>query len=82
MSGAAAAFIALTTGAYARVRSQFHVPIGKFEGVQERLARIAGNAYLLEAGAPPDLRGPGPGPPAVGDLGPAEVGAPPSACGW
>jgi acyl-CoA dehydrogenase len=26
------------------------VPIGKFEGVQERLARIAGNAYLLDAG--------------------------------
>ncbi|KRA61658.1 acyl-CoA dehydrogenase [Caulobacter sp. Root655] len=48
MSGAAAAFSALTTGAYARVRSQFHVPIGKFEGVQERLARIAGNAYLLD----------------------------------
>lgn len=48
MSGAAAAFSALTTGAYARVRSQFNVPIGKFEGVQERLARIAGNAYLLD----------------------------------
>jgi acyl-CoA dehydrogenase len=48
MSGAAAAFSALTTGAYARIRSQFHVPIGKFEGVQERLARIAGNAYLLD----------------------------------
>jgi len=48
MSGAAAAFSALTTGAYARVRSQFHVPIGKFEGVQERLARIAGNAYLID----------------------------------
>lgn len=48
MSGAAAAFSAMTTGAYARVRSQFHVPIGKFEGVQERLARIAGNAYLLD----------------------------------
>ncbi len=26
------------------------MPIGKFEGVQERLARIAGNAYLLDAG--------------------------------
>jgi len=48
MSGAAAAFSALTTGAYARVRSQFNLPIGKFEGVQERLARIAGNAYLLD----------------------------------
>ncbi|MBI1682768.1 acyl-CoA dehydrogenase [Caulobacter hibisci] len=48
LSGAAAAFSALTTGAYARVRSQFNVPIGKFEGVQERLARIAGNAYLVD----------------------------------
>lgn len=48
LSGAAAAFSALTTGAYSRVRSQFNVPIGKFEGVQERLARIAGNAYLVD----------------------------------
>src|SRR5690606_36978956 len=30
------------TGAYARVRKQFRVPIGKFEGVEEALARIAG----------------------------------------
>ncbi|WP_454886523.1 acyl-CoA dehydrogenase [Sphingomonas oryzagri] len=48
-SAAAAAFAAYTTGAYARVREQFHVPIGEFEGVQEKLARIAGNAYLLDA---------------------------------
>lgn len=49
MSAAGAAFAAHTTGAYARVRSQFNLPIGKFEGVQERLARIAGSAYLLDA---------------------------------
>lgn len=48
MSGAAAAYSALTTGAYARVRQQFGISIGKFEGVQERLARIAGNAYLVD----------------------------------
>ncbi len=48
-SAAAAAFAAYTTGAYARIRQQFHVPIGEFEGVQEKLARIAGNAYLLDA---------------------------------
>lgn len=48
-SGAAAAFTALTTGAYARVRQQFGVPLGKFEGVQERLARLAGNAYVVDA---------------------------------
>ena len=48
-SAAAGAMTALTSGAYARVRTQFHVPIGKFEGIQERLARIAGNAYVLDA---------------------------------
>jgi acyl-CoA dehydrogenase len=48
-SAAAVAFAAYTTGAYARVRSQFNVPIAEFEGIQERLARIAGNAYLLDA---------------------------------
>jgi len=48
LSAAAGAFAAHTTGAYARIRSQFNLPIGKFEGIQERLARIAGNAYLLD----------------------------------
>lgn len=48
LSAAAGAFAAHTTGAYARVRKQFNLPIGKFEGIQERLARIAGNAYLLD----------------------------------
>lgn len=37
------------TGVYARLRRQFKVSIGKFEGVQEASARIAGNAYTLEA---------------------------------
>jgi acyl-CoA dehydrogenase len=36
------------TGAYARVRKQFHVPIGRFEGVQESLARIGGLTYLMD----------------------------------
>ncbi len=44
-----AKYCARVTGAYARVRKQFRIPIGRFEGVQEALARIAGNAYLLEA---------------------------------
>jgi acyl-CoA dehydrogenase len=48
-SASAAAYAVLTTGAYARVRSQFNVPIAKFEGIQERLARIAGHAYVLDA---------------------------------
>ena len=49
LSAAGAAFSAHTTGAYARVRQQFGIPIGRFEGVQHRLARIAGTAYLLDA---------------------------------
>jgi acyl-CoA dehydrogenase len=36
------------TGAYARIRKQFKVPIGRFEGIQEALARIGGLAYLMD----------------------------------
>jgi acyl-CoA dehydrogenase len=35
--------------AYASVRKQFGLPIGKFEGIEEPIARIAGFNYLLEA---------------------------------
>ncbi len=38
------------TGAYARVRKQFNVPIGKFEGIEEALTRIGGLTYMMEAG--------------------------------
>ena len=48
-SAAGTAVTALTTGAYARVRQQFGIPIGKFEGIQARLARLAANAYSLDA---------------------------------
>lgn len=37
------------TGAYARVRRQFNASISSFEGIEEALGYIAGNAYLLEA---------------------------------
>jgi len=37
------------TGAYGRIRRQFRMAIGKFEGVQEATGRIAGNTYTLEA---------------------------------
>ena len=40
---------ARTTGAYARIREQFNIPIGKFEGVQEALGRIGGLTYMLDA---------------------------------
>jgi acyl-CoA dehydrogenase len=35
--------------AYAMVREQFDTPIGRFEGVEEPVARIAGLTYLMEA---------------------------------
>ncbi|MBI4807867.1 MAG: acyl-CoA dehydrogenase [Nitrosomonadales bacterium] len=40
---------ARTSGAYGRVRKQFHVPVGKFEGVEEALTRIGGNLYVMDA---------------------------------
>jgi len=40
---------ARTVGAYASVRQQFGLAIGKFEGIEEPLARIAGSTYVLEA---------------------------------
>jgi acyl-CoA dehydrogenase len=40
---------ALATGAYARIRKQFQLPIGRFEGVEELLARIGGYAYAVSA---------------------------------
>jgi acyl-CoA dehydrogenase len=49
LSAAGAAYAAHVTGAYARIREQFHVSIARFEGVQERLGRIAATAYLLDA---------------------------------
>jgi acyl-CoA dehydrogenase len=49
LSAGAAKLAARTTGAYARVREQFGISIGKFEGVQARLANIAAIAYQLEA---------------------------------
>jgi acyl-CoA dehydrogenase len=49
LSAAGAAFCANVTGAYARIREQFHVSISKFEAIQERLGRIAATAYLVDA---------------------------------
>ncbi|GAB1847501.1 acyl-CoA dehydrogenase [Achromobacter xylosoxidans] len=49
LSAAACVMSAHATGMYARVREQFGIPVGKFEGVQEKLASLAGNAYLVEA---------------------------------
>ena len=49
LSAAACVMSAHATGMYARVREQFGIPVGKFEGVQEKLASLAANAYLVEA---------------------------------
>jgi len=49
LSSAAASFTARSTGAYSRMRRQFNIPIGQFEGVQEHLAQLAGTAYQLDA---------------------------------
>jgi len=48
-STAALKMAAWTTGAYARVRQQFNLPLHRFEGVQEAMARIAANTYLVDA---------------------------------
>jgi acyl-CoA dehydrogenase len=40
---------ALMSGAYARIRKQFNVPIGKFEGIEEPLARIGGRTYRMDS---------------------------------
>jgi acyl-CoA dehydrogenase len=45
----AAKLAARTSGAYGMVRTQFNMPIGHFEGVEEALARIGGNTYMMDA---------------------------------
>lgn len=48
--GAASSSVAyLTTGAFARIRRQFAVELAQFEGVEEKLAEIAGLNYVVMA---------------------------------
>ncbi|MEA5124548.1 acyl-CoA dehydrogenase [Xanthomonas floridensis] len=42
-------YAAVVTGAYARIRKQFGLSVGRFEGVEEALARIGGKAYAISA---------------------------------
>lgn len=49
LASAATSMAAHTSGAYARIREQFGIPIAKFGGVQEGLARLAAGAYALDA---------------------------------
>lgn len=41
--------LSLASGAYARVRKQFNMPIGYFEGIEEPLSRIAAKTYMIDA---------------------------------
>jgi len=49
LSTGAGKLACLSVGAYSRVRQQFKMPIGKFEGVEEALARIGGLSYMMDA---------------------------------
>ncbi|MDQ6959406.1 MAG: acyl-CoA dehydrogenase [Mariprofundaceae bacterium] len=49
LSAGAGKLCVRATGAYARIRRQFKTPIGRMEGVEEALARIAGNTYAIDA---------------------------------
>lgn len=49
LSTGAGKLTSLSVGAYSRVRQQFKMPIGKFEGVEEALARIGAYTYMMDA---------------------------------
>ena len=49
LASASSTLAYLTTGAFARIRKQFNTEILQFEGVQEKLAEIAGLNYLINA---------------------------------
>ena len=38
-----------STAAYARIRRQFNLPVGKFEGVEAVIARMAARTYIMDA---------------------------------
>jgi acyl-CoA dehydrogenase len=48
-SVAAAQLATRAMGAYGTVREQFDMPIGRFEGIEEPLARIGGLTYVMDA---------------------------------
>lgn len=49
LGAASSAVSYVTTGAFARIRRQFNVEIAQFEGIEEKLAEIAGLAYLTNS---------------------------------
>ena len=61
LSAAAAALGAHATGMYARVREQFGLPVGRFEGDAGKAGQPGRQRLPGRGRAPPDLRGPEPG---------------------
>lgn len=49
LSAGASKMVSRNCGAYARIRKQFNLPIGEFEGIEEPLSRIAGQTYIIDA---------------------------------
>jgi acyl-CoA dehydrogenase len=49
LSVGAAQLATSVASAYATVREQFNMPIGRFEGIEEPLARIGGYTYFMDA---------------------------------
>ena len=47
-TGAAQAAV-YASAAYARIRRQFNMPVGRFEGVEQALARMAARTYIMDA---------------------------------
>jgi len=44
------------SAAYARIRRQFNMPIGRFEGIEQVLARMAARTYIMDAARSEGLR--------------------------
>ncbi|WP_201586557.1 acyl-CoA dehydrogenase [Psychrobacter jeotgali] len=49
LSTSASEMTYLSVGAFAKVREQFKISVGKFEGVQDVTSRMASQTYMLEA---------------------------------
>ncbi len=49
LSTGSSKLVCRVAGAYSRIRKQFKIAIGKFEGVEELLARMAGTTYMMDA---------------------------------
>ena len=49
LSTSASEMTYLSVGAFAKVREQFKISVGKFEGVQDATSRMASQTYMLEA---------------------------------